>query len=184
MWESFWNIAGLIGLFGFVIFVVYSFIANTFLKKRVGWPVFGAGLCLTLFITSTSLFPGEEEIAEEIANSVKIYQRGLQNEKRGAFKRAKVDYEIVLRLNPQNKEAVEKLQLLDRREITLTFLEVAKKLRRKREFATALVKLKIAEETAPPPGTLEGGSKLKNKIKKEISIVKQLISETSETKGF
>ena len=132
MWKTFWNIAGLIGLFGFVIFTIYFFIASTFLKKRARWHLFGAGLCLILFIVSTSFFPGEEEIAEEIANSIKIYQRGIENEERGAFKRAKVDYEIVLRFDSQNKEAIEKLELLERRGIALTFLQVAKKLRREK----------------------------------------------------
>jgi len=180
MCESLWNIIGVISLFGFLIFTVYTFIASTLFKRRSGLHVFGAGLCLILFITSTLLFPGEEEIAEEIANPVKIYQRGIENEKRGAFARAKTDYQIVLRLDPQNEKAVRKLELLDRREIALTFLQVAKKLRRKRKFATALVKLKVAEKIAPPPGTLEDSSNLRNKIKKELSIVKQLIAESSE----
>lgn len=184
MWKIFWNITGLSGLFGFTILAIYSFIASTFLKKRVRWYALGAILCLIFLITNTFIFPGEEEIAEELVNPIKIYQRGVKNEKEGAFERAKIDYEIVLRLNPQNKKAIEKLQLLDRREIVLTFLKVAKKLRRRRKFAVALVKLKVAEEIAPPPGTLKNSFELKNKIKKELSIVKQLITETAKAKGL
>lgn len=184
MWESFWNIAGVTGLFGFLILTIYTFIASTLLKKRAGLHVFGAGLCLILFVTSILLFPGEREIAEEMADPVKIYQRGIENEKRGAFGRAKTDYQIVLRLDPQNKEAVRKLELLDRREIALTFFQVAKKLRRKRKFATALVKLKVAEKIAPLPGTLKDSSNLRDKIKKEMDIVKQLIAESSKREDF
>ncbi|MCD6472753.1 hypothetical protein J7K55_06485 [Candidatus Aerophobetes bacterium] len=182
MWESFWNIIGIVGFFGFLTFAVYTFINSVLLKRRSGLHVFVAGLCLILFVTSTSLFPGEEEIAEEIANPVKIYQRGIENEKRRAFERAKKDYQIVLRLNPQNEEAVEKLELLDRREIALTFLQVAKKLYRKRKFAAALAKLKVAEKIAPSPGTLEDSSNLRNKIKTELSILQQLIVEGSKRK--
>lgn len=183
MWESFWNIIGVIVLFGFLIFAIYSFIASTLLKKRSGLHVFGASVCLILFITSTLLFPGEEEIAEEIANPAKVYQRGIENEKRGALERAKKDYQIVLRLDPRNEEAVEKLQLLERREIALTFLQVAKRLRRRRKLVTALIKLKVAEKMAPPPGALEDSFSLRNKIKKELNMVKQLIAESSETEG-
>lgn len=183
MWESLWNIIGVIVLFGFLIFAIYSFIASTLLKKRSGLHVFGASVCLILFITSTLLFPGEEEIAEEIANPIKIYQRGIENEKRGALERAKKDYQIVLRLDPQNEEAVEKLQLLERREIALTFLQVAKRLRRRRRLVTALIKLKVAEKMAPPSGALEDSFNLRNKIKKELNMVKQLIPESSERGG-
>jgi len=173
MWETFWNIAGLIGLFGFVVFAIYFFIVSTFRC------VFGASFCLILFIVSTSLFPGEEEIVEEIADSIKIYQRGIENEERGAFKRAKVDYKIVLHFDPQDKEAIEKLELLERREIALTFLEVAKKLRRKRKFAVALVKLKVAEEIAPLAGTLEDSSELRDRIKKELKYERRDYEGTS-----
>ncbi len=183
MWQSLWNITGIIGLFGFLIFAAYAFITSTFLNRRSGLHVFGASVCLTLFITSTFLFPGEEEIAEEIANPARVYQRGIENEKRGALERARKDYQIVLRLDPQNEEAVEKLQLLERKEIALTFLQVAKRLRRQRKFTSALVKLKAAEKIAPAPGTLEDSFNLGNKIKKELNTVRQLIVESSKRRG-
>jgi len=177
MGESFWNVIGIVGLFGFLFFAIYVFILNIFLKKKSKLYILGACLCLILFVISTLLFPGEEEIAEEIANPVKIYKRGIENERKGVFERAKKDYEIVLQLDPQNKEAIEKLQLIDRREIALTFLKVARKLCRKKKFAKALVKLEVAEKIAPPPGTLEDSAELKSKIEKEIKIVKRLIVE-------
>ncbi|HHF99029.1 MAG TPA: hypothetical protein ENL39_06050 [Candidatus Aerophobetes bacterium] len=181
MWELFWNITGMVGLFGFLAFAIWAFVFTTFLKRRSGWYVFGACFFLILFVTGTLLFPGEEEIAEEIANPVKIYQRGIENEKKGAFERARKDYEIVLELEPGNERAVEKLQLIERREIALTFLKVAKGLCRKKKFAFALVKLKAAEKIAPPPGTLEDSSKLQKKIEKEIEFVKKFLS--SQKKG-
>jgi len=183
MWEFLWNVIGVIGLFGFLGVAIYIFIISTFLKRKSGPYIFGACLCLILFVTSTLLFPGEEEIAEEIANPVKIYQRGIENEKKGAFERAKIDYEMVLRLDPQNEKAADKLQLLDRREIALTFLQVAKRLRRKEKYAPALVKLKAAEKIVPPPGTLGDSAELKDRIKKELEIVKQLLAESSRKGG-
>lgn len=180
MWLVFWNIAGVTGLFCFLFFVIYAFVTSVFLKRKPKLHVLGAGLCLILFITSTLLFPGEEEIVEEIADPVKIYRRGVENEKKGVFERAKKDYEIVLRLDPQNEKAAEKLQFLERREIALTFLQVAKRLCRRGELVTALVKLKTAEKITPPLGTLEGNSNLQNKIKRELQIVKQLITERTK----
>ncbi len=180
MWEFFWNIIGIVSFFGFLLFTSCAFIINTFLKRRSGWYLFGACVCLVFFVTSTLLFPGEEEIAEEIANPVKIYQRGIENEKKGAFERARKDYEIVLELEPENEKAVEKLQLLERREIALTFLRVAKKLCRKKKFALALVKLKAAEKIAPPPGTLEDSLQLKERIKREMELVRKFLFANNE----
>lgn len=63
----------------------------------------------------------------------------------------------------------------------MTFLQVARRLGRKGKFATALVKLKAAEEIAPPPGTLEDSSELKDRIKKELEIVKLYYFFTHDT---
>ena len=178
MWEYIWNITGIVGLFSFIGFAACILITGTFLGMKTGIYVIGAIFSLIIFITSTLLFPGEEEIAEEIANPLKIYQRGIENEKRGAFQRAKKDYQIVLRLDPQNKKAMDKLQLLERREIAMTFLRVAKKLMRKKKYSLAIVKLTVAKKISPPPGTLEDSNTLRNKIERELKMAKQYILES------
>lgn len=175
-----WNIIGVIGLFGFLVFATYAFVVSTFLKRKSGLHVFGAGICLILFVSSTLLIPGEEEIVEEIASPTKIYQRGIEHEKKGAFKRARVDYQATLRIDPSNEGAIEKLQLLERREIALAFFQAAKRACRKKDYATALVKLKTAKEVAPPPGTLKDSFNLQSKIKKELRTVKQIVSKNSK----
>lgn len=179
-----WNVMGVIGLFGFLIFATYAFVVSTFLERKSGLHVFGASICLILFVTSTLLFPREKEIAEEIANPTKIYQRGIEHEKRGAFKKARVDYQTILRIDSFNGRAIEKLQLLERREIALAFLQVAKRACRKKNYAKALVKLKAAKKIAPPHGTLKDSSDLQSKIKKELSAVKQVVSKNSKIKDF
>lgn len=175
---------GLAGLFGFFFFVVYTFIAGTWAKRRSGKYILGAALCLLAFTMSTLLFPGEEEIVEEIAEPARIYQRGIENEKKGLFDKARKDYKIAFVLDPQNRKVIERLQLMERRDIAATFLQVAKRLRRRRQLGWSLVKLKVAKEIAPPTGTLEDSFSLRDRIEKEIRIVNQLMAEKGGRGGF
>jgi len=172
-----WNIIGLVGFFGFIVLAILSAVIALALKKKPDLYVIGAGIFLLLFAGSTILFPGEEEIAEEIGIPQKIYSRGLENERAGAFDRAKKDYKVVLQIDPENEKAVKRLELIGRREIALTFLERGKRLMRKGKFAQALVKLEMAKSIAPNLNTLKEDPSLKEKIKLQIKRAQELISE-------
>jgi len=177
-----WNIIGLVGFFGFIILAIFSAVIALTAKKKPDFYIISAGVLLLLFVGSILFFPGEEEIAEAIGNPQKIYSRGLENEKAGAFDRAEKDYEIVLQIDPKNEKAINRLELIGRREIALTFLERGKRLMIKGKFAQALVKLKMAESIAPEIDALNENSPLKEKIKLQIKRAQEFVSE--EKNGF